>query len=143
MTKQIAASQLVYTKLNQPRITTQLVERKRLYTALDLQRPLTIVVAPAGYGKTTLVSSWATQSGLPCSWLSLDANDNQLGVFVDYLQAAVERLYPDLVRQAAVGRNNGAVTSFAAVARKLADALDEIDERFTIILDDYHFITAR
>ena len=140
MTKQISASQLVYTKLNQPRITTQFVERKRLYTALDLQRPLTIVVAPAGYGKTTLVSSWATQSGLPCSWLSLDPNDNQLGVFVDYFQAAVERLYPDAIRQAAVDPYFGAVTSYSTAARKLADALDDIDERFTIILDDYHFI---
>ena len=72
MTQQISASHLVYTKLNQPRVTTQLVERKRLYKALNLQRPLAIVVAPAGYGKTTLVSSWASESSLPCSWLSLN-----------------------------------------------------------------------
>ena len=116
MTEQIAASHLVYTKLNQPRITTQLVERKRLYTALNLQRPLAIVVAPAGYGKTTLVSSWASQSGIPCAWLSLDAGDNQLSIFVDYLLAAIQRLFPDLVRQAAVGQNNGAVTALAVVA---------------------------
>ena len=142
MTEQSPASYLVYTKLNPPRVTAQLVERKRLYTALDLQRPLAIVVAPAGYGKTTLVSSWASQSGRPCTWLSLDAGDNQLRIFVDYFLRAVERLYPDVVRQAAAGPNNGAVTSFAVVAHKLADALDEIDERFTIVLDDYHFITA-
>ena len=140
MAEPIAPSHLVYTKLNQPRITTQLVERKRLYTALDLQRPLTIVVAGAGYGKTTLVSSWATQSGLPCSWLSLDPSDNQIGVFFDYFQAAVERLYPDAIRQAAVDPYFGAVTAYSTAARKLADALDDIDERFTIILDDYHFI---
>ncbi len=140
MTQQISASHLVYTKLNQPRVTTQLVERKRLYKALNLQRPLAIVVAPAGYGKTTLVSSWASESSLPCSWLSLDPGDNQLSVFVDYFLAAVERLYPDVTREAVAGVSHGAVTSFAAVARKLADALDDIDERFTIILDDYHFI---
>ncbi|MFN8464840.1 MAG: LuxR C-terminal-related transcriptional regulator [Caldilineaceae bacterium] len=142
MTEQITAPHLVYTKFNQPRTTTQFVERKRLYTALNLQRPLAIVVAPAGYGKTTLVSSWAAQSGNPCTWLSLDAGDNQLSMFVDYFLGAVERLYPDVVRQVAAGPNSGTVTSFAAVARKLADALDEIDERFTIILDDYHYITA-
>ena len=140
MTQLIPASHLVYTKLNQPRVTTQLVERKRLYTALNLQRPLAIVVAPAGYGKTTLVSSWASQCGLPCSWLSLDPGDNQLSVFIDYFLAAVERLYPQVIEQGAVGPLHGAVTSHSTAARRLADALDDIDERFTIILDDYHFI---
>ena len=140
MTQQISASHLVYTKLNQPRVTTQLVERTRLYTALDLQRPLAIVVAPAGYGKTTLISSWAAQSGRPCTWLSLDPGDNQLSVFIDYFLAAIERLYPQVIWPGATGPLHGAVTSYATAARKLADALDEIDERFTIVLDDYHFI---
>lgn len=140
MPEQTAASQLVYTKLNQPRITTQFVERERLYAALDMQRPLTVVVAPAGYGKTTLVSSWAARSGLPCSWLSLDAGDNQLSVFIDYFLAAVERIYPQIIRQGAPGPLHGVVTSYSTAARKLGDVLDDIDERFAIVLDDYHFI---
>ena len=140
MTKPISASQLVYTKLNQPRITTQLVERKRLYAST---RPAATADDRRGAGRVrqnNLVSSWATQSDLPCSWLSLNPNDNQLGVFFDYFQAAVERLYPDAIRQAAVDPYFGAVTAYSTAARKLADALDDIDERFTIILDDYHFI---
>ena len=71
---------------------------------------------------------------------SLDPGDNQLSVFVDYFLAAIERLFPEVVRRIAVGPNHGTATSFAPVARRLADTLDEVDEHFTIILDDYHFI---
>ena len=140
MTQQASPSHLVYTKLNQPRLAAQLIERKRLYTALDLHWPLTIVVAPAGYGKTTLVSHWAAQCGLRCAWLSLDPGDNEISVFADYFLAATARLFPEVVHNIAVGPQHGTATSFLAVARKLADALDEVDERFAVVLDDYHFV---
>lgn len=139
MTQQESLSNIVQTKLNRPQITAQLIERSRLYTVLDRHSPLTIVVAPAGYGKTTLLSRWAEQCPLPCAWLSLDARDNRIGTFVDYVLAAVARLYPAVARQLAIGLTHSAATSYLAVARKLADELDAVNESFVIILDDYQF----
>lgn len=131
---------LIHTKLNPPRPAPELLERKRLYAALDLHRPLTLVVAPAGCGKTTLASSWASRSGLRSAWLSLDAGDNSISVFLDYFLAAVERLFPSVVQDLTIGPEQGIANSYVAVARKLADELDSVDENFAIILDDYHFL---
>lgn len=140
MTTQTPAANLIQTKLNQPRVVAHLMQRERLYAPLDLHRPLTLVVAPAGYGKTVLVSQWAAQSGMRCAWLSLDAGDNRLSTFVDYFLASVERLFPDVVHATGVNPSQGAATPYSAIARKLADELDAIDENFVLVLDDYHFI---
>jgi len=61
--------------------------------ALDL--PLTLVSAPAGYGKSTLESQWAESLDGPCAWLSLDPEDSELKVFLSYLLAAIETHVPD------------------------------------------------
>ena len=55
---------------------------------------LTLVIAPAGYGKTTLLSTWLEQSDLPSAWLSLDEQDNDPALFVTYLISAVRTLFP-------------------------------------------------
>lgn len=140
MIKQTPPANLIHTKLNQPRIAAHLVERKRLYAQLDLHRPLTVIVAPAGYGKTVLASQWIAQCGMRCAWLSLDAGDSQLTTFVDYLLAAVERLFPDVVAAIRVGSGHGITVSYDAVARRLADELDALDESFVLVLDDYHLV---
>jgi LuxR family maltose regulon positive regulatory protein len=58
-------------------------------------RKLTLVSAPAGYGKTTLVSAWARHSGRPVAWYSIDKNDNDLARFLTYLVAAFQKLNED------------------------------------------------
>lgn len=134
-----APPSLIHTKLNRPRIATALVERPRLYAMLDSQRPLTVVAAPAGYGKTTLISDWVQRCGLPYVWLSLDAGASQPGVFVNYLLAAIERTLP-AVAQGLVLASAGSAVSYATMARNLADALDKVPESFVVVLDDYHVI---
>ena len=94
---------LLKTKLNQPGITRNFIDRPRLVSLLNtgLRRPLTIVIAPAGFGKTTLVSSWleSLRDGItppvPAAWLSLDENDNDLVVFLRYFVAAIDSIYPE------------------------------------------------
>jgi len=77
------------------------VPRPRLVERLEARRdrPQTLVSAPAGYGKTTLVSNWLEACDCPNAWLSLDEDDNDLVEFPTYLLAAVETMFPDAVAE--------------------------------------------
>ena len=93
---------LLLTKLHRPRITEDLVPRAQLLDRLNRrrQRRLTLVSASAGYGKTTLISSWlASVDGLappvPNAWLSLDGDDNDLRTFLSYFLVAIRTMFPD------------------------------------------------
>jgi hypothetical protein len=86
------ADTLIRTKLRLPFIRLELVPRPRLQEqiAQGLRGPLTLITAPAGFGKTTLVASCVAGCGMPVAWLSLDKNDNQAGRFLNYLVAALQ-----------------------------------------------------
>jgi LuxR family maltose regulon positive regulatory protein len=100
---------LLRTKLYRPPLTLDLVLRPRLQEWIDLRRrPLTLVCAPTGYGKTTLVSSWLQRLSeetppVPGTWLSLDEKDNDSVQFASYLLAAVRTLNPDYAKQCLLG----------------------------------------
>ena len=85
-------SSLLATKLHRPRPTSSLVARPRLIDRLDEGlrngHRLFLVVAPAGYGKTTLVADWLGRTGIPSAWLSLDEADNDPLRFFAYIMAA-------------------------------------------------------
>ncbi|MFN2204737.1 MAG: hypothetical protein ACK2UT_02395, partial [Candidatus Promineifilaceae bacterium] len=85
-------SAILRTKLYAPPITPNLVPRVALLERLqqNRQRPLTLISAPAGYGKSILASMWLQASGLPGGWVSLDESDNNLHTFATYLLAAIE-----------------------------------------------------
>ena len=98
------ASPLLSTKLNRPPVPRDWVDRPRLIEQLNRslqQGPLTLVCASAGFGKTTLVSSWiegltAIERGppTPAAWLSLDESDSDLVVFLRYFVAAIRSVFP-------------------------------------------------
>jgi LuxR family maltose regulon positive regulatory protein len=92
------ADRLLSTKLYIPRPRRELVHRSRLLERLDagFRGKLTLVSAPAGYGKTTLVSDWIARSQIPAAWLSLDASDNDLARFISYLIAALQQIGPGI-----------------------------------------------
>ncbi|MBE2225022.1 MAG: hypothetical protein IAF02_26015, partial [Anaerolineae bacterium] len=89
-------STILKTKLYPPPLTPDLVPRVGLLERLEQEheRPLTIISAPAGYGKSILASMWLEASGLPGAWVSLDDADNDLHTFVSYLLAAIETASP-------------------------------------------------
>src|SRR5512135_1757499 len=91
---------LLSTKLFFPPARPNLVPRPRLIEQLNagLRKPLTLISAPAGYGKTTLLCDWRARFGgeYPLAWLSLDPNDNSLARFLTYVSAALETLDPKL-----------------------------------------------
>ena len=88
------------TKLYVPPIRPELVSRprlvERLTAGLSASRKLTLVSAPAGFGKTTLVSEWAAGCGRRTAWLSLDEADGDLTRFLTYLVAALRGLAAEI-----------------------------------------------
>src|SRR5262245_50206926 len=85
---------LLITKLYIPRLDTDLLARPHLMERLNraAAHPLVVVSAPAGWGKTTLVASWARQTGRRCGWVSLDEGDNELARFWLHLIAALQQI---------------------------------------------------
>ena len=133
---------LLRTKLHRPAVTEELVRRKRLHDALDrgLETPLTLVSAPAGYGKSMLVSHWADSLREPVAWLSLDAEDSDLDVFVDYLVAAVRTAVPGACPETKLLNEAHNEVPVPGLGRCLVNELDAIDTSFVLVLDDYHRI---
>lgn len=141
---------LLQTKLHIPyEGTEKLLVRPRLHDALSqgLARKLTLVAAPAGFGKTALVCKWLRDSGHAAAWLSLDAGDNELTHFLRYLTAALHRAYPQL------GDELMQIIDEAELETPepfLAELLHELEEaaarkpaqKLILVLDDYHVITA-
>src|SRR4028119_2254579 len=89
---------MLATKLYVPPRRPQVVRRSRLLERLHagLHRKLTLISAPAGFGKTTLVSEWVTGCARPTAWLSLDAGENDPTRFLLYLVAALQTVAPPL-----------------------------------------------
>lgn len=133
---------LLGTKLHAPRRRRHVVPRRRLTARLDVEhRPtLTLVSAPAGFGKTTLVSEWFESARRPgtsaAAWLSLDAGDNDPTRFGAYLVAALAPVAP--VDSAETAMQGGQPLS--AVAAALLDDLDLGATDITLVVDDYHTI---
>ena len=90
-----AALPLLRTKLQRPRLAPNLVPRPGLVERLNagLDRRLTLVSAPAGFGKTTLLSEWLEQCPRPSAWLSLDERDGDPATFLTYFVAALRSIF--------------------------------------------------
>jgi LuxR family maltose regulon positive regulatory protein len=139
--------QLLQTKLLIPPLRPALVARKRLFQQLDqgLAQDLILVSAPAGYGKTTLLSAWGRGCGCPLAWLSLDAGDNDPARFLTYLAAALQSLHAgpgvgpfDFHPQAG---ERGASGRLEAQQTALLGQLEMLERECLLVLDDYHLIT--
>src|SRR4051794_16826173 len=94
--KQYRAPRLVPAKIRVPLVPPALVIRSRLLATLNtgINSKLVVVIAPAGFGKTTLVAGFARELGSQAAWLALDSNDQDLKVFTHYLIAAIAQVRP-------------------------------------------------
>ena len=123
-------------------LAADVVVRPRLLKLLEQKVGLTLVVAPAGYGKTTLLCNWLEHAQLPSAWVSLDAAVNNLYQFLSYLVTAVHEVFPhfgpELVEQLAAS----SLPPHTVVLEMLCDALDAIDQEFVLVLDDYHAVSS-
>jgi LuxR family maltose regulon positive regulatory protein len=133
------------TKLHVPRPRTRLVPRAHLVQRLQqgVECPLTLVSAPAGFGKTTLLAQWVAHSGRPVAWLSLEAEDNDPARFLSYLIAALQTLDAQLgTTVLALLRTPQPPPPEVVLAMLTNDLTDRDAGDFTLVLDDYHLITA-
>jgi LuxR family maltose regulon positive regulatory protein len=133
---------ILKTKLHRPPVPADYVPRQRLLNLLDRARnkPLILVSAPAGYGKSTLVSSWMAGLKSPRAWLSLSEADSDLVTFLSGLTAAVRTISPE-----AFSRTRALLTGMETPPRltledELIKELNRIDDPFILAIDDYGFI---
>ena len=136
---------LLHTKLHPPFIRPSLVSRPRLQAQIaeGLRCPLTLIVAPAGFGKTTLVASCIASHEMPVAWLSLDQSDNQAGRFLTYLVAALQEIDDTVGSEAAQLMAGVQQASTEVVLTSLINDLDAMGRKFALVLDDYQFISSQ
>lgn len=133
---------LIRRKLYRPRVTTEFVLRSRLLDQLNtgLARPVTLVAAPAGFGKSTLLARWLDDVPFPAAWLALDENDNDLHLFGSYLIAAIQSIFPGGLQVSTALTQGGLLPDPARLAISLSNDIDELPSEFILVLDDYHAI---
>lgn len=136
---------MLTTKLYVPFVKPNLVTRRRLIERLNegSRGKLTLVSAPAGFGKTTLLGEWSLQGELPIAWVSLDEGDNDLGRFLAYLVAALGSLWTGVGKDALEPLHSPQPPPIESVLTALVNEIAAIPEDFALVLDDYHAIEAR
>jgi LuxR family maltose regulon positive regulatory protein len=134
--------QVINTKLSVPPLRAKLVERSGLIQKLnrDVERGFVLVSAPAGYGKSTLLSAWLTQVDFPCAWISLDAKDNDLGRFLTYLATALQMADPSTQQVLDASLHLNAPIDAEASLTPLINHLAQSSQPLCLVLDDYHVI---
>jgi LuxR family transcriptional regulator, maltose regulon positive regulatory protein len=140
-----AITPVLKTKLYIPSARSKRVTRNRLLALLEesAARELTLVSAPAGYGKTTLLAEWAATTQLPIAWISLDAADNDPNCFLTYVSEAINSVHPGVGDYALEMLRSSVPLPPAAVVSTLLNDLCEVTEPFVLVLDDYHLITVQ
>jgi LuxR family maltose regulon positive regulatory protein len=137
---------LLATKLHVPRSRGKVVQRGALLEALSAApaRKLTLVSAPAGWGKTTLLAQWVSGADdeQRLSWLSLDSSDNDPMWFWMYVIAALQKSSPGIGSRAAELLEMGAAI-VRVVLPTLLNELDDLPRQMVLVLDDYHLVTCR
>lgn len=128
------------TKLRAPRLPSDVIARPRLLARLNRLAALTLIIAPAGYGKTTLVCTWLAQLDRPSAWLSLADEDNDPAAFLTSLVASIRTLFPGFASGLLERFDAMSEQTLNGIASALANELDALDREFVLVLDDYHFI---
>ncbi len=136
------SSPLLTTKLYLPPARPNRVPRSRLIARLNENRPLTLITAPAGFGKTTLLSEWIPRSQHCVTWLSLEDGDNDLTRFWVYV-AALQRLRADLGESALALLQSPQPPPITSILTTLINEIAAFPENFSLVLDDYHIITTQ
>jgi LuxR family maltose regulon positive regulatory protein len=135
---------LIQTKLHRPRIDEDIVSRPRLIEQINrgLERPLTLISAPAGFGKTTLLSAWLQEQDIQSSWISLDENDDDPRIFLLYFVTAIQSVYPDACNDILTLLNAPQLPPQDYLATNMVNELAALPGNLVLALDDYHFIQA-
>jgi LuxR family maltose regulon positive regulatory protein len=131
------------TKLKRPPVRAESVARGELVELLGAgtARPLTVVTAPPGFGKTTLLAAWSAAEAGRVAWLSLDEDDNDPARFFVYAVAALRSVEPAIGARALAAHATPAAGLVEVVLPLLLNELATLEKRLVLVLDDYHAIT--
>ena len=135
---------LLATKLTGPPLRSEHVGRPELLELLrdGANRQLTVLTAPPGFGKTTLLAEWATREDRRAvAWLSLDEDDNDPGRFFSYVIEALSTVKPDLGRRAMAALAAPRAEIADVVLPLLLNDLAALEQPIVLVLDDFHLIT--
>ena len=147
----VQASPLLATKLNRPSVTGDRIDRPRLIDQLNhslQQGSLTLVCASAGFGKTTLVSSWieslttSQHPPVPAAWLSLDEGDSDLVLFLRYFVAAIRTAFPESCADTLALLQTSQPVSQAPLLIALSNDMERLPARGVLVLDDYYTLAG-
>ena len=144
----VATASILATKLYIPPPPPKVIRRARLIDRLDeglmAGHKLALISAPAGFGKTTLVSEWAQQKEeWNVAWLSLDEADSDPARFLTYLLAALRTVAPDLGEDVLQALQAAPSPPTEAILTALLNEITAIPDRLLLVLDDYHVIESR
>ncbi len=134
------------TKLYRPPVAADYISSDVLDNRLaqGLELPLTLVCAPAGYGKTSLISHWLesrkSTNSSSSAWLSLEETDSDVRIFLTYFVAALRTVSVDACDEVFDIVNADSLPPLPVIATHLSNDLDELNERLILVLDDYHRI---
>jgi LuxR family transcriptional regulator, maltose regulon positive regulatory protein len=132
---------LLGTKLGGPRLRPSTVERTRLLGRLATHRGPILVVAPPGFGKSTLLGQWRQAAELPLAWVSLDGADNDPMLFWSYVVAGLQAIEPAVPLTPPAGML-GEQDFVEAIVPRLLNELAALESDVALVLDDYHAITS-
>src|SRR4028119_1828333 len=135
---------LLATKLYTPASRPGSVLRPRLIERLNegLHRRLTLVSAPAGFGKTTLIGGWISGCERPAAWLSLDEGDSDPARFLSYVVAALQTIAPNIGEGVLGMLQSPQPPPIESTLTALLNEITAVPDDFVLVLDDYHAIDA-
>lgn len=133
---------ILATKLYIPPSPPNGIPRPRLIERLNagLHHKITLISAPAGFGKTTLVSEWLDSSGRPSAWLSLDEGDSDPVRFLAYLIAALRTVSPEVGAKVYGALHSPQPLPIEPILTALLNEITILREPFVLVLDDYHVV---
>ena len=138
------AQGLLITKFEIPALQQNAIPRPLLENLLDsaLSHALTLVSAPAGYGKTNLMAAWALRQDRTVAWLSLDSADNDITRFLMHLQGTLRYRWPALKTEPAAIRGLAKMPAAEDVLVPLINQLSSLDHDILLLMDDVHLIES-
>jgi LuxR family maltose regulon positive regulatory protein len=136
------ADLLLFTKLYVPQPRTGIVPRPRLIEQINngSKSKLTLISAPAGYGKTTLASEWIQQTDIPVAWLSLDENDNDLARFLIYFVTALRQVEENIGGDVLAALDAPQLPQPEMLLTLLINDISTSGNQVSLVLDDCHLI---
>jgi len=134
---------IIATKLFRPLLRPEIIHRPHLAARLDEGRQLTLISAPAGFGKTTLVSEWIAGSVRPAAWLSLDSEDNDPLRFLIYLVFSLKTISINMGDSVLGMLESPQPPSFEYILTVLLNEISCVPDHFFLVLDDCHVIETK